>query len=232
MIMAKAPIPGEVKTRLTPVLSPEGAAELSRCFFLDTLELAQSMPDCEVVLAYSPDDLLEVFPMGGLKVDECISQGEGDLGQRMRHVFDTLFDLGYTKVILVGTDLPTVPLRYLQEAFSYLDYHPVVLGPSLDGGYYLIGLQSMIPEIFEGIDWGTNQVFSQTIEQMECVKVEWARLLPWYDVDTLEDLDFLIAHLDLLQNCAEERLPGNTIAFLERGGYLPACSEDLKVGDG
>jgi len=150
----------------------------------------------------------------------------------MRHVFEILFGKGYSRVVLIGTDMPTLPLSYLQEVFSLLEDHPVVLGPSLDGGYYLIGLQAMLSEIFEDIDWGTNQVYSQTVERLDLIKIKPACLLPWYDVDTLEDLDFLIAHLNLLRSCTDERLPEHTLVFLEREGLLSEGQNMLQVDNG
>jgi rSAM/selenodomain-associated transferase 1 len=231
-VMAKAHLPGEVKTRLASILSPQGAAELSLCFFLDAMELAESVSDCEVVLAYSPDDALDAFPVAGTLVAECIPQGEGDLGVRMHHVFESLFGKGYSKVVLIGSDMPTLPLRYLQEAFSLLEVLPVVLGPSMDGGYYLIGMQTTIPEIFAGIDWGTSQVLSQTIERLTEKDIQSMCLPTWYDVDNPEDLNFLIAHLDLLQGCTDERLPRHTVGFLKREGLLFRRSIEAQVDDG
>jgi rSAM/selenodomain-associated transferase 1 len=232
VIMAKVPLPGEVKTRLASILSPEGAAELARCFFLDSMDLTQSVLDCEAVLAYSPDDADEYFREACKKIGVLVPQGEGDLGQRMQRVFTTLFDQGYSRILLIGTDVPTLPLSHLQEAFSVLEEHPVVIGPSLDGGYYLLGLQTMVPEIFEDIDWGTEQVLHQTVERLSERDIQAGVLPLWYDVDTLEDLDFLIAHLDLLQSCTDERLPRHTVEFLEREGFFPERSGESQVDDG
>lgn len=227
VIMTKAPLPGEVKTRLAPVLSPEGAAELSGCFLLDALELAKCVGDCDVMLAYAPYDGLEAFPPVSTEVAGLIPQVDGDLGHRMRAVFETLFDQGYARVVLIGTDMPTLPLGHLEEAFSLLDEHPVVLGPAMDGGYYLIGLRTMIPEIFEGIEWGTNQVLRQTNERLVETDIQPEYVLPWYDVDTPANLNFLIAHLDLLRGCRGERLPEHTLAFLEGEGLLTKHSYEL-----
>ena len=232
VIMAKAPLPGEVKTRLTSTLSPECAAELARCFFLDAMDLAQNVLECRAVLAYSPDDADEYFREACMKIGVHVPQGKGDLGQRMQHVFTNLFERGYSKILLMGTDMPTLPLGHLQEAFSVLEEHPVVLGPSLDGGYYLLGLQAMVPEIFENIDWGTDQVLHQTVQRLSDRDIQAGVLPLWYDVDTLEDLDFLIAHLDLLQSCTDERLPRHTVGFLEREGFLPKHSFELRGSDG
>ena len=232
VIMAKAPLPGEAKTRLATLLSPEDAAELSHCFFLDVVELAQSVSGCEVVVAYAPEDALEIFSVESLKVAKCISQGRGDLGQRMKRVFETMFDSGYAKVVLIGTDLPTIRLSSLQEAFSSLKNHPVILGPSLDGGYYLLGMQDMIPEIFEGIDWGTDRVLGQTFERLSEKNIRSERLPAWYDVDKPEELNFLIAHLELLKCCTDEHLPQHTMGFLEREGLLPKRSSESQSNDG
>ncbi|MCJ7568227.1 MAG: DUF2064 domain-containing protein, partial [Anaerolineales bacterium] len=92
VVMAKVPVSGEVKTRLTPPFSPNKAAELFRCFFLDAMELASRVKNSDVVLCYTADDALDAFPVSGISVSECIPQGEGDLGARMRRAFETLLD--------------------------------------------------------------------------------------------------------------------------------------------
>ena len=221
VVMAKVPVSGEVKTRLTPPFSPNEAAELFRCFFLDAMELARRVKNSDVVLCYTADDALDAFPVSGISGSECIPQGEGDLGARMRRAFETLLDRGYSKVVLIGTDMPTLPLDYIEEAFTLLDEHPVVLGPAMDGGYYLLGLRTMIPEIFDGIDWRTSQVLQQTSERLVRRDIQPVCLLPWYDVDNAAEVDFLVAHLDLLQIRESVRLPLHTVDYLHRLGLLP-----------
>ncbi|MDP3046824.1 MAG: DUF2064 domain-containing protein, partial [Chloroflexota bacterium] len=123
--------------------------------------------------------------------------------------------------VIIGADLPTLPLSHLTAAFSMLDRRPAVLGPSLDGGFFLIGLRNLQPELFEGIAWSTRQVLGQTVDRINRLGLALECLEPWYDVDTVEDLDFLISHLRLLMACGQSGLPRQTVAHLRRLGRLP-----------
>jgi len=232
VLMAKAPVPGLVKTRLVPTLSHEDASELSRSFLLDSVELAKCVPSCDIVLAYYPDDALGYFPIECSDLAESIPQGEGGLGNQMQRIFEILLEEGYHSVVIIGTDLPTLPPALIQEAFFYLDYHSIVIGPSTDGGYYLLGLTAMIPEIFEGIDWSTSQVFGQTSERLLRQNVQPVCLHPWYDVDDRVDLDFLIARLGLLRVAGDVRLPRHTMKSLCQMELLPERKLEMRIGIG
>jgi len=147
-------------------------------------------------------------------------QSSGDLGGRMSNAFKDLFARGYKSAIMIGADLPTLPSRYLRAAFAALERRPVVLGPSLDGGYYLIGLRAPQPELFEGIAWSTNQVLGQTIDRINRLSLEVQCLEPWYDVDTADDLDFLVSHLRLLMASGRSDLPRQTANTIRQLGLL------------
>jgi len=138
----------------------------------------------------------------------------------MRDAFKELFAGGYESAVMIGADLPTLPLSHLRAAFAALERRPVVLGPSLDGGYYLIGLRAPQPELFEGIAWSTSQVLSQTIERINQLGLQVQCLEPWYDVDTIDDLDFLVSHLRLLMASGRAHLPRQTVDTLRRLGLL------------
>jgi rSAM/selenodomain-associated transferase 1 len=235
-IFAKAPIAGQVKTRLAPVLTPEGAASLYRCFLLDTVELAMKATERpawavdrrQTFIFYTPPEAWQVLRSGPHGLEEMIEQpidllpqGSGDLGSRMSDAFQDLFMRGYEAVVIIGGDLPTLPLSRLNAAFAALERRPgaegplwVVLGPSLDGGYYLIGLRAPQPALFEGIAWGTSRVLGQTVDRITRLGLKVECLEPWYDVDTVDDLDFLVAHLRLLMACGRSNLPRRTIDAL------------------
>jgi rSAM/selenodomain-associated transferase 1 len=115
-----------------------------------------------------------------------------DLGQRMHHTFADLFAKGYKQVIIVGTDVPTLPLSVYQEAFSMLGRSDVVLGPALDGGYYLIGLTQPAEKLFAGVPWSTDQVFAVTQQQAKTLGLSVGLTTAWRDVDTIADLQSLI----------------------------------------
>ena len=146
VIFAKAPIPGEVKTRLCPPLTPDEAATLHGSFVLDMLErtklaVAKLQLPLHRYLACAPSSALVFFKiMEERQGVRLLDQVGKDLGQRMHHTCVDLFTKGYKQVIIVGTDVPTLPLSVYQEAFAMLGRSDVVLGPALDGGYYLIGL--------------------------------------------------------------------------------------------
>ena len=192
-VFAKAPIPEQVKTRLAPALTSEGAAALYRCFLLDTLGLARRVRSWETLLFYTPEEARQVLRDIVKEPLELIPQSRGDLGERMSQAFQQLFARGHRLAIIIGGDLPTLPLSRLRAAFSALEQKPVVLGPSLDGGYYLIGLQAPQPELFDGIAWGTPQVLEQTVHRLNRLGLEAECLEPWYDVDTVDDLRFLVS---------------------------------------
>jgi len=219
-IFAKAPLPGQVKTRLAPALTAEEAAALYRCFLLDTLAMARRTRRWKTLLFYTPEEAGQVMRAIVERPIELIPQGGVDLGERMHRAFQQLFARGHRVAVIIGGDLPTLPLSRLREAFSALERKPVVLGPSLDGGYYLIGLQSPQPELFEGVAWGTSRVLKQAVDRLTLLGLEAECLEPWYDVDSVEDLQFLVSHLKLLLACGSTELPQHTVDCLRQLGLL------------
>jgi rSAM/selenodomain-associated transferase 1 len=121
----------------------------------------------------------------GVKV---IDQVGDDLGARMNQACESMFARGYSRVVIIGTDVPTVPFDHLAQARAQLESHDLVLGPALDGGYYLIGLKRTTPELFTGIPWSTNQVLKLTQEKATSLGLSTTLIQPWRDVDTREDL--------------------------------------------
>jgi hypothetical protein len=195
-LMAKTPRAGEVKTRLCPPLSLEDAAELYYCFLCDTVAKVRTLPDISLVMAYTPcaDRAWFAALAPGFTL---LPQRGRDLGQRMADCFDQLFASGYTGVLLTGSDLPTLPSRLIQQALDLMadPQTDVVLGPSEDGGYYLIGLRTLHRELFEDMTWSTPQVLAETVQRAEAKKLRIAYLSHWFDVDTPADLARLQAAL-------------------------------------
>jgi len=219
-VFTKVPIAGLAKTRLAPALTLEGAAALYRGFLLDTVDLASRVSRCEVIIVYTPQEASQVLREIVKKPVELMPQSSGDLGNRMSSAFKELFARGYESAVVIGADLPTLPVSHLRAAFAALERRPVVLGPSLDGGYYLIGLRAPQPELFEGIAWSTNQVLGQTIDRINQLGLGVEGLEPWYDVDTVDDLDFLVSHLRLLMASGRLNLPRQTVDTLRQLGLL------------
>jgi len=193
-MFAKAPIPGQVKTRLCPPLTPDEAATLHGSFVLDTLERTKlavtklKLPLARY-LACAPSATHVFFKImeerHGVNVMDQVGD---DLGACMNQAFDVTFKRGHHQVMIIGTDVPTLPLDHVKQALALLDSHDLVLGPALDGGYYLIGLKRMTPELFTDIPWSTDHVLKLTQEKAATLGLKTALLKPWRDVDTLADL--------------------------------------------
>jgi uncharacterized protein len=213
--MAKAPIPGAVKTRLVPFLSIDEAAELSRALLVDQMEHLRALLTADLYLVFRPSQAGAMMRQLAPLPFELFSQTEGDLGARMEHAFATLFAKGHKKIILIGGDLPPVPLAYFVEAFEFLSgAEPrVVLGPSRDGGYYLVGLNRRLPEIFQNMTWSHDRVLAQTVAKLASLEIPVHQLPLGFDVDTPDDVE----RLCLLDATAATQIK-STLSFLKRWG--------------
>jgi rSAM/selenodomain-associated transferase 1 len=211
-IMAKAPVPGLVKTRLVPPLTHEQAAELYRALLADQLEHLKDIDGVARYLAYTPNDAAAMMCELGGDAYAYIAQRSDDLGQRMNQLCVDLWHLGHRNVVLIGSDLPALPLAILDEAFTRLSSaeHKVVLGPSQDGGYYLIGMNQPTPALFANMTWGHDQVLAETTARLRRLGVSFALLPSWFDIDTLDD----IQRLGGLDDPALRRRMPRTFAYL------------------
>lgn len=231
VVFAKAPIPGQVKTRLCPPLTPDEAATLHGSFVLDTLERTKAAAaklklPLDRYLACAPSSALVFFQiMEERQGVTLIDQVGEDVGARMRQAFDSLFATGYRRVVIVGTDIPSLPLDYYQQALTLLDSHDLVLGPALDGGYYLIGLTRSTPELFTGITWSTDLVLGATQEKAAKLGLATALLPAWRDVDTIADVQALID-----ASALDAKKPKNEQSFSSRtAGALQLISKRLRA---
>jgi len=220
ILFARDPVPGRVKTRLVPLLGAEGAAELYRCFLLDSLEAAAGQL-ADVFVAVSRDSALE--PIRALATSVCaradfLVQVGSDLGQRMRHTFEAVLARGHRGAVVIATDVPSLPPPRVSEALDYAAYRDLVLGPSLDGGYYLIGLHKIIPTCFADMPWGGPTVLVETLSRAQQVGATVTLLEPWYDVDAPEDLRVLRSHLTALHLAGDTVFCPRTWEFLQ---HLP-----------
>lgn len=212
-IMAKAPRPGKVKTRLSPPLSPDQAAELNTCFLKDTtLNIAGLANDllCTGVISYTPagdEDLFDgLLPRGYRLIPQ---RGDG-FGERLLATAQDLFLCGFSSVCLIDSDSPTVPREAFAMAVNALQRpgDRIVLGPSQDGGYYLIGMKHAHTAPFENITWSTATVFSETVAAIQRIGVELVTLPLWYDVDDAVTLSILQAELNEGRQPSFTSLPG------------------------
>ena len=217
-IMAKAPRPGRVKTRLSPPLTPDQAAAINTCFLRDTtLNIAGLAEEtaCAGVISYTPigDEALfdGLLPRGYRLIPQ---RGDG-FGERLLTTAQDLFQCGFGSVCLIDSDSPTVPRRAFAMAVHALRQpgDRVVLGPSQDGGYYLIGMKHAHAAMFENISWSTCSVLSETRKAIQSIGVEFMTLPLWYDVDDAATLAVLRSELiDCLQP-AFTSLPGYTAEY-------------------
>jgi rSAM/selenodomain-associated transferase 1 len=188
LTVAKRPMPGRTKTRLTPPLSPAQAAALYECFLQDTLDLIRRVPQTQPVIAYLPQDAETYFTE--LAPDfECILQQGQDLGARLDNALIHYLQLGYRHVAIMNSDSPTLPVDYLAAAFEALAGEAdMVLGPSDDGGYYLIGLKRPAPRLLREVQMSTSTVTADTLTLAAKERLRVKLLPAWYDVDDAEAL--------------------------------------------
>ena len=193
IVFAKAPVAGQVKTRLCPPLTPDEAASLHGSLVLDLLERCQSLKECDRILAGAPTPEHPFF--GAMKARFKIpiwEQVGDDLGARMAHAIQAALGSSYQSVLIVGTDIPGITVSLITTAFKSLQDHDIVLGPTIDGGYYLIGLRSPAPELFENMPWSTDQVFFFTQEKAKAIGLSLKILPRLRDLDTVDDLQVFI----------------------------------------
>jgi hypothetical protein len=190
IIFTRYPEPGKTKTRLIPALGAEGAATLQRQMTEHTLaqvkELqAKRLVSVEVYFVGGNQQLMQSW-LGTSVIYR--QQGDGDLGRRMAIAFQTALEAGKQRVVVIGTDCPDLKAEVMVKAFHALEQHDLVLGPAQDGGYYLIGLCRLIPELFTGISWSTAEVLQQTMSIAQRLELAVAYLPRLSDVDRPEDL--------------------------------------------
>lgn len=205
VIIAKAPLPGTVKTRLVPPLTHEQAAGLARGLLQENAALVGRLESVQKVVAVAPaQEILHVREIVGDRF-RIISQSNGNLGDRIRRIFRVFFAEGSRGVIVLAADQPDLPAQYLHQAVAALQEgsDQVVLGPTEDGGYYLIGLNRNHPELFQGISWSTCDVLRQTLDRAKSRGLTVTLLPSWYDIDRPEDLARLPARF-----CIEYNLKG------------------------
>ncbi len=196
VLMAKAPIEGQVKTRLIGALTAEEAKQLYVAFLSDTFALMEAVvderDDLRLVLCYTPEGEEEAFENVEREGSLMIAQRGNDLGERLANCFADVFALGFDSVVVIGGDSPTLPEEILHEAFDCLESDDdVVVVPSEDDGYCLIGMRKPHAEVFQNIPWSTGGVISATEERAKQAGLSFITGPVWYDVDTSEDLERL-----------------------------------------
>lgn len=201
VIMAKAPRLGAVKTRLTSSLPREAVTSFYRCLLDDTLALAHSVSDVEVAIMCPDSDVDELRQLVGNNLN-VVAQTGGGLAAGLTSVF-SYFTEGQRRVIAFNSDSPHLPRAVLEAAFEVLAVHDMVVGPTHDGGYYLVGTKSSYPTLFANDGMGTNSALERLLSQARSLRLSVGLTDAFYDIDVADDLNRLAAELRL----APERAP-------------------------
>jgi rSAM/selenodomain-associated transferase 1 len=196
VIMAKAPRPGTVKTRLTPNLSPEAVTAFYSCLLGDTLALARSLDDVEVAVMCPASDVDELTRLAGKEVSVVAQQGEG-LAAGLTSVFAHFAEGHQRRTIAFNSDSPHLPRSVLEDAFETLVAHDMVVGPTHDGGYYLVGAKASHPSLFAHDGMGTSSALERLLSRARTLELSVGFSDPFYDIDVADDLTRLAAELRL-----------------------------------
>jgi rSAM/selenodomain-associated transferase 1 len=223
VIMAKAPRPGAVKTRLAASLSPEAVTAFYCCLLDDTLALARSLGDVEVAIMCPGSDVKELAPSAGKQANIVAQKGVG-LAAGLTSVFAHFAEGHRTnalqrRIIAFNSDSPHLPRSVLEDAFETLAAHDVVVGPTHDGGYYLVGAKASHPTLFGGDGMGTSSALERLLARARALELSVGFADRFYDIDVAEDLSRLAEELRM----APARAP-RTAAWLKERALLAAQS--------
>ncbi len=210
LLFVKAPLLGRVKTRLAKVVGRHEATNLYKCFVSDTIAVIQQTDFAWRICYHPPQTANQMIDWLGPAFTYMPQRGN-NLGARMADAFHTVFSEGIRSALLIGSDLPDLSTTIIAEAFASLKTADAVIGPALDGGYYLIGFNnnSFLPAAFEDIPWGTEDVYTKTLNIFQNHKVGYHPLPVCRDIDCYQDL------VDFWQrNHHQNSLAGNTLTYL------------------
>lgn len=212
--MAKVPEAGKVKTRLQPFLTPEQSAEISAAFLQDAENKAKTITE-NLIIAVSPFE--KGYKLNNILQHQStlIEQMGETLGEKMLNAFEFAFERGTDSVVMFGTDSPTFPADYIEQAFELLELETdVVLGKTEDGGFYLIGLKVLDTRIFENVSWSSAETFEQVRQNIMNLKLHLREVPGWYDVDEPEDFEKL--QRELTNNKNARRRAAKTFEWLRK----------------
>ena len=212
VIMAKAPKPGAVKTRLTPRLSLQAVTAFYRCLLDDTLALARSLVGVEIAIMCPDSDVNELASLTGQGVRVVAQKGEG-LAAGLTSVFAHFVEGPQRRIIAFNSDSPHLPRSIIEEAFETLRAHDLVVGPTDDGSYYLVGAKASHPTLFSGGGMGTSSALERLLSRARVLELSVGFEDPFYDIDVADDLIRLAAELQ----CAPARAP-RTAVWLKQWG--------------
>ncbi len=213
--MTKVPVAGSVKTRLQPFLSEKDSAGIAEAFIRDT-ESRVNRLECEAVFCFSPNEL--GHELGRLLIHEStlVPQTGDTLGERMANAFAEVLGCETSPTLMIGTDCAMLSELHLEKAFSVLEKGcEAVVGPTDDGGFYLIGLRRSRPLVFENVDWSTSETLVQTLGNFDRLGIPFEKIEKLYDIDVENDLRRLVAEPALHAETSVE-----TVKWLNAHDYL------------
>jgi rSAM/selenodomain-associated transferase 1 len=216
VIMAKAPRLGQVKTRLAAGLSHAAVTDLYSCLLDDTLALARSLKDAEVAIMCPDSDLNELAQLAGSRASVVAQKGEG-LAAGLTSVFAHFAESHQRRIIAFNSDSPHLPRLALEDAFETLATHDVVVGPTHDGGYYLVGAKASYPTLFAGDGMGTSSALERLLSRARALELSVGFAAPFYDIDVVDDLTRLAEELRLAPAMAPR-----TAAWLKEWEHVAA----------
>lgn len=195
LFFVKYPVAGKVKTRIGKKLGHEYACRLYECFVLDLLDKFRQTTS-EIIICFDPYTACSKYQDWLGDKFKYLAQRGKTLGERMSNSLAEAFEYGFSKAILTGSDIPDLPVEFIDRSISVLGENNAVIGPSYDGGYYLIGFtaESFVPEAFENIAWGTDEVFEQTLSILITQADGFSTYVldKWHDIDTAGDIEGLL----------------------------------------
>jgi rSAM/selenodomain-associated transferase 1 len=214
IIFIKAPLLGEIKTRLQPELLPEASLKIFKAMGKDLVDHFSRSEYFDLFIQYWPANaLVEMRSWLGMNINYLPQRGL-DLGEKLKSAFSDSLRRSYQKVCIIGSDLPTIAEPDILEAIEKLNSFDVILGPAIDGGYFLVALKEFHPQIFENIDWSTHAVFEQTMLRIAEQKLSAYRMAVQRDIDTYDDVMYLWNKIKENENNLERKIP-NTVAVLK-----------------
>lgn len=191
IVFQKNAVLGKVKTRLAATVGDQRALEIYQALLKHTYTQIQELEETDIAIFYS--DFIEKSPLEKFEADIEEIQVGVDLGEKMSNAFQNLFQKGYEKVVIIGTDCPEIKTADIEAAFRSLDKNEVCIGPAFDGGYYLLGMREFYESLFQNIPWSSSEVTAKTTEKLNLQNLSFELLKTLRDIDTEDDLtaDFL-----------------------------------------
>ena len=214
LIFAKYPDPGKVKTRMQPQVSAQDAADLYRAMVEDLYISFDHSGDFNTIVYFTPESKRSAFKNWLGSGVSLKNQCDGNLGDKLGTAFKSCFNDGYKKVIAIGGDCVTITAEEISRAFETLETDDAVIGPTEDGGYYLIGTAEMIPGLFDTIAWSTELVFTQTIQKLKSSSLRFTVLEKKFDIDTVQDAERLFQKIGGTNRSNLKQMPEMTYKIL------------------